>query len=605
VLEGQTSHPHCPPLEFLRYDSHVLSFQPSFLQTLSVNVALDNAHGHESRSTFYRSSPRLNSFHYQCSKSSTSDEIAAVFDRAIQRQNKSGTGHQQSFVFMDEAGLPEEGKESLKVLHYYLEGHMSTRSSVSFVAITNHVLDAAKSNRCVSLFRPEPGQDELSTITSAVLLNDQNGEWMANGSVCIDHRRISSQEFIDNICEAYSALITRKEFNWFPLFFGLRDFIFFLKAVNERSKISYLLFETSIQIMVQALQRNFNGCKTEHFMTLAEILLTRLLCSNMSWQQAVQRYSCRPYTAIIDALSSSESAISSRYKLILDESSDDAAIRLLPHGNDAVFKLSGMYEDSEIEKVTLISGVKFSALQGQKIVLSQTEELNESFYDLFNQNFRCFEKNGKTLYFANIAAGGISRPSQIHPEFCCVVHVPVSRLTTVPAPFLNRFEKFRLSVQDALEARCQSLPNLLQIVQTSIETADRLLKPCGMYGFVRGQTMESLVLNILSTSPSMEITGTDCQDHSLEQRLLSIYTSCFKNSLSLEDVKEIVVSAKDCLPGFNAGSSGGISFGEDALPELQEIPASMFCNLLQILLTRDICTQLLLLATPESVFANR
>jgi len=49
-------------------------------------------------------------------------------------------------VVMDEAGLPEESKESLKVLHYYLERHMSIKAKVAFVAITNHALDAAKSN---------------------------------------------------------------------------------------------------------------------------------------------------------------------------------------------------------------------------------------------------------------------------------------------------------------------------------------------------------------------------------------------------------------------------------------------------------------------------
>ena len=65
---------------------------------------------------------------------------------------------------MDEAGLPEESHESLKViyknipwvkdyftkvLHYHLD-----QQEVAFVGITNHVLDAAKTNRAVSLFRP-------------------------------------------------------------------------------------------------------------------------------------------------------------------------------------------------------------------------------------------------------------------------------------------------------------------------------------------------------------------------------------------------------------------------------------------------------------------
>jgi hypothetical protein len=44
---------------------------------------------------------------------------------------------------MDEAGLPEKEKESLKVLHFLLEGHMSTTAEVGFVGISNHVLDAA------------------------------------------------------------------------------------------------------------------------------------------------------------------------------------------------------------------------------------------------------------------------------------------------------------------------------------------------------------------------------------------------------------------------------------------------------------------------------
>mmetsp|Transcript_3342 Transcript_3342/g.10338 ORF Transcript_3342/g.10338 Transcript_3342/m.10338 type:complete len:89 (-) Transcript_3342:710-976(-) len=52
-----------------------------------------------------------------------------------------------------EAGLPEEGRESLKVLHYYLEEHTSRSERVGFVAISNHMLDAAKS---VLLQSPRP-----------------------------------------------------------------------------------------------------------------------------------------------------------------------------------------------------------------------------------------------------------------------------------------------------------------------------------------------------------------------------------------------------------------------------------------------------------------
>ena len=72
-----------------------------------------------------------------------------MFLKASQRQEKLDHAQHRCVVFFDEAGLPEEDRESLKVLHYLLEGHMSMKAPVAFVAITNHVLDAAKSNRSV------------------------------------------------------------------------------------------------------------------------------------------------------------------------------------------------------------------------------------------------------------------------------------------------------------------------------------------------------------------------------------------------------------------------------------------------------------------------
>ena len=77
----------------------------------------------------------------------------------------------QCFILMDEARLPEEEKESLKVLHYLLEGHMSVKAQVRFVGISNLVLDAAKSNRCVMLLRKEPEQEDLLSIFHRVLFD--------------------------------------------------------------------------------------------------------------------------------------------------------------------------------------------------------------------------------------------------------------------------------------------------------------------------------------------------------------------------------------------------------------------------------------------------
>lgn len=88
---------------------------PGCSKTLAVSIVTENANGEESPSQFYRDYPRIQPFHYQCSKSSTSNEVASVFERAIQRQSNVKRSKQQCLVFMDEAGLPEEEKESLKV----------------------------------------------------------------------------------------------------------------------------------------------------------------------------------------------------------------------------------------------------------------------------------------------------------------------------------------------------------------------------------------------------------------------------------------------------------------------------------------------------------
>ena len=69
-----------------------------------------------------------------------------------------------------------------------------------------------------------------------------------------------------------------------------------------------------------------------------------------------------------------------------------------------------MPENARLEEINLVCGVKYAALKGTKIILSQTDTINESFYDLFNQHFRrVANKDGEEDLYANIAVGGISR----------------------------------------------------------------------------------------------------------------------------------------------------------------------------------------------------
>jgi hypothetical protein len=99
--------------------------------------------------------------------------------------------------------------------------------------------------------------------------------------------------------------------------------------------------------------------------------------------------------------------------------------------------------------------------------MMQTDEIHESFYDLFNQHFRKIKvvsqtEEKQTHFYATVAIGSHSKPCRINQNFQCVVIIKDSELESTPAPFLNRFEKFRLSTTCFLEASINTLPLILR-----------------------------------------------------------------------------------------------------------------------------------------------
>eukprot|EP00978_Attheya_sp_CCMP212_P019243 scaffold53665_cov59-Attheya_sp.AAC.6 len=625
---------------------------PGCSKTLAVNIVIDNANGEESRTEFYRKKPRIQHFHYQCSKTSTSNEVASVFDRAIQRQDNVDASRQQCLVFMDEAGLPEEEKESLKVLHYYLEGHMSTKASVAYVAITNHVLDAAKSNRCVSLLRPEANREELLTIAVGVLFNTTDISCDVR-KVVIEETQTSmlAIEFAKRLCHTYTCLVRdEKTFKWFETFFGLRDFIYFLKAIKRRSDTSGPSFTIYLKTIVWALQRNFNGCEFHQLKRVVDEFVLCILSGDRSkTMKLTDSLIKRPIEVVREALSLEEEPESlsykSRYKLIIDESDDDSILRLLEGdglidcSGNSLFKLSGMLEDSDMERLTLVSGVKFAALQGRTALLSQTEAVNESFYDLFNQHFRSFKKDGETTYYANIAVGGMSRPSLVRPSFQCIIHVRASQLALVPAPFLNRFEKYRLKVGDFLyDAKIKDRHGLCCIVKQSKHLVVEHMAPfvkSGLYGMFPSddQTIDSVFIGMLSPvcngMDQNHSENCEAEEFTLTKETGVYFKECFlhfvRTCFAIEDiagkVDTVIGLACKYLPVDDAclltqilNNEANVSnnairqafFGIMKVGPSQDTFLGRVCaRLVQMLLTKVACSSLLMLATPEAIFANR
>jgi hypothetical protein len=323
---------------------------------------------------------------------------------------------------------------------------------------------------------------------------------------------------IDSLCRTYTALLNDTGlFAWFENCFGLRDFIHALKLLRRLSTTE-LGFTTSIGFVVQALERNFNGVEQPHFEAIVRAFVFDL-CGNEEFAQQVIDKALRHTVDIVrDALCDCGDNLEGRmdqncprYKLIIDESSDDSMIRLLQnHGlvdfekrGAEIFKLSDFPEDGEIQKVNLVSGVKYAALQGQLVVLSQTETVNESFYDLFNQHFTAYtSSDGNVRYSAKIAVGAMSKPCFVDPRFQCILHMRLSDFEQAPAPFLNRFEKYRLSQANILHACLASLPPgvrcFLEAARAKVQQMEAVVGTKSFFGGVRGQTLESVFVDMVS-----------------------------------------------------------------------------------------------------------
>ena len=98
-------------------------------------------------------------------------------------------------------------------------------------------------------------------------------------------------------------------------------------------------------------------------------------------------------------------------------------------------------------------------------MMIQTDQIHESFYDLFNQRFQKIDDpiSGARLY-ANIAIGAHLKPCRVDPKFQCVVAIKKSELDRTPAPFLNRFEKYYITHTDILESVLKNFPTEFQSV---------------------------------------------------------------------------------------------------------------------------------------------
>ena len=73
-------------------------------------------------------------------------------------------------------------------------------------------------------------------------------------------------------------------------------------------------------------------------------------------------------------------------------------------------------------------------------------------------------------YFTNIAIGAHVKPCRVDPDFQCIIVVKKNEIKNIPAPFLNRFEKYCISHHTLLYDVLNQIPMGIRIIiQAAIE----------------------------------------------------------------------------------------------------------------------------------------
>ena len=584
---------------------------PGCSKTLSFSIAMKNMRGRHSVSDFYKTLSCVHPLRYQCSRESVDTEIQAVYDNAITRQHSfdkaaeegkaSNIEHQRVVVLLDEAGLPDEEKAPLKILHYVLD-----HPQVSTIILSNSILDAAKTNRTALLIQMAPEKDDLYRLVQTCVYGDAaNADAMgtdpaakttttsgsssslatATGPVL----RSDQAAAVRALAGAYRDVLERQgeedDNSIAPVceFFHLRDFVYLLRYLgrveSRRGDI------TSADTLVAALRRNFGGVCERRFKAIVGIFLDAM-------EREIPGY-CRPTTAeleevlnrntITEALRESLSerierlddpnTAPYRYILLIDPSDSELAISLLfdmglcerdktdivhipdfsdggsnsggsggdedsssGNGGDsssggggdasgseaaaAAWRKTKTREERAKEDAIIRMKDAMEDEDGKTVVLVNAMEISTSFYDVFNRHFDVLNtvgKDGEThyKYFANVAVGSLSQPCPVNPDFRAIVHLPMSAIRKTPAPFLNRFEKYYMSLETIYNGHLNKLyrtdPGLHSAV-TGLKAGceDMVAHFHGksfFYGIVPDETVTSLVLPIAEALVNEDKTG--------------------------------------------------------------------------------------------------
>ena len=344
----------------------------------------------------------------------------------------------------------------LKVLHPYLD-----ECQVAFVAIANKSFDAANANRMICIYRSLPSQEDQKILAYGCLgLQEGHQQQVVNERL---------NKIIYGLCQGYRQILISDAI---PRIYHDRDFIYMLREL--RFELNATIDDQEARVdgissdsLLRALEDNFNGIDRHQFESLAKIFFAAVneACGNFPLPS--KRRNVPTILRESMQLDPKRRRLYGRYKLIIDESEDESAVRLLAQSGvldldpnkTTVFRMSDFPDDidNELRNVEILSTIKLCMETGKTILMVNTGRIHGSLYDVFNQNFSIMATDENRKIWSKVAIGPKTIDVVVHENFQCIVHVKRSEFNQIPAPFLSRFQKYSLSVNDFYQIQLQKL----------------------------------------------------------------------------------------------------------------------------------------------------
>jgi len=426
---------------------------------------------------------------YQVSLHSTDKEIRELFENAKARQFKlieaTPNCRQRCTILLDETSLNEGENLLLKETHDHLD-----HPEVSAVILSNEIMDVPNTNRVVLLAQQSLSIDDLQHLARCTLFGTASiAAEKRIGASSFNNTTNSEKEIrlAEALCVAFSEARcftkTRK-----PNMFQQRDFIFFLRMLNEicPKPTGTLQGERKFttEHVVHALRRHMNGVDITEFKEIVDCFISKLrdqplLKPDFPKPSEAEVLQDKSLELILESLvqrappGKNPNTASFRYIMVMDPTETEAAVPLLLD----LIKRNPVYNGKKIKDINVINvgdfkedtrenslqdvvlSVKAAMENGDTVLLLNSEKIRSAFYDLFNVHFKevstVSKGNGEVeiYYSAKLAIGSLSKDCIVHPDFKIIVHIPLSQIRTTQTPFLDRFEKYTLSIPQILSER--------------------------------------------------------------------------------------------------------------------------------------------------------